>query len=184
MSSNTNLSANNRIISQFSASRNASLCGHYGMSTYIYIVRDLNQIIELRSLSNEGRAHCCSINCSIRTNFYIVFNYYIANLWDFIVSAICLWCKTKTIATNYRIRMDINTTSNHATIINLNSSENSTIVRDFCLCTYINLGINSAIVTNLYIFFNCAKRTNKYILTNFRCWVYMTGLSNPDLCIS
>ena len=70
------------------------------VTTNFYIMGYLDKVIQFYTFTDYGRTHCCPVNSGICADFNFVLHNNITNLANFLVSAIALWCKTKTITTN------------------------------------------------------------------------------------
>src|SRR5690348_8344099 len=78
--SHAGLGSDDCIVTQLRAARKAGLSHDQTMLSDRDIMRDMNQIIELRSRSNYRTPEGGAINCGIRSNFDIVLKDYVSNL--------------------------------------------------------------------------------------------------------
>src|SRR5690606_14129069 len=142
------LSTNNGVPADFGTPGNSRLGSYHRMFANLDIVRNLNQIIQLYALPYDGRSHRSTIDYRIRTDFDIILNDYVSNLADFIVGAILLGGKPKTIATHHRSGVDDNALANHAIEINRYPREQGGIVSDFHIIADVNVWVNFTPVAN------------------------------------
>ena len=54
--------------------RHASLRSHHRVASYLYIVGNLNQVVQLYTLMDDGGAHRGTVYARIGTDFHIVFD--------------------------------------------------------------------------------------------------------------
>ena len=52
---------------------NAYLCCHYGVRTYLYVVCYLYKVVEFNTSTYDGSTHRSTVDSSIGTQLYIVF---------------------------------------------------------------------------------------------------------------
>ncbi len=71
------------------------------------VVANMNQIVNLSALANNGGANGSTVNAGMGTDFHIILQHYIAYLWHLGMNAI-LAGKAKAICTNYSRAMDNN----------------------------------------------------------------------------
>ena len=62
MTDNTCLATNHYIAAYFGATTNAGLCSNYGIASYFYIVRNLDEVIELGTFMNDSRTNGGAVN--------------------------------------------------------------------------------------------------------------------------
>ena len=75
------------------------------MRTNPAVVRNVNHIVELGPVSNDGCAQSCAVDASIRANLNVGANFNRPDLRHFAIAA-RLHLKTETVRADHRARMD------------------------------------------------------------------------------
>src|SRR5262249_854274 len=60
-------------------------CGDYGVFPYLHVMRDLDEIVELHSSSNDCRFEGAAVDACIRSDLNVVFDDHATNLWKLYV---------------------------------------------------------------------------------------------------
>src|SRR5690606_36757290 len=97
----TGLTSQYHMLTHFGTAQNPGLCRDDTVVSYLGIVSDLDQIMQLNTLSDGCGAHRCAVYHSIGSYLYIIFDNHIANLRDFIVRHVIRRRKAKAIAYDY-----------------------------------------------------------------------------------
>ena len=116
MTSYSYLSTKHAPLSNLCRSSHTHLCTHHSMFTDVGIVGDLNQVIQLHSFSNIGAAHGRTINASVGTHLYVIFNGHDTNL-GYLVVAVFGRSESKAIGPNDRACMQDDTVAYLAIVI-------------------------------------------------------------------
>src|SRR5690606_7107348 len=158
------------------------------MFTDLYIVRNLNQIIQLYALPYDGRTHRSPINYGIRTNFNIILDNHITNLTNLVIGAILLGGKPKAVAANNCPRMDDNPLADDTVEIDGHTRKKGRIVSYLHLSTNVNMRVNLASVADDRSAVYISKSADICIFSNFgtrvdKCAILNTCLIQPHLII-
>ena len=185
MSYNAGLATNHYIVTNFCAAANARKCCYYCITTYLYIVSYLQQIIKLGAGSYNSTSYSSSINGSIASYFYTVFNNYIANLRNFFKTAIGLWCKAKAITAYYCACMYYYFAAYNTIVVYFYAGVNNAVVTYNYIIPNISIWIYFYTFPYYYIFSQVSKCANKNILPFFYSWVniYRLLYTNHLLCL-
>src|SRR5690606_21861177 len=173
------LATNDRVFANLGASRNAGLRSDNRVLSDFNIVRNLNKVVEFYALPNNGRSHGRSVNYLIVAYFDVIFDLYVANLADLLVSAIFPRRKPKTIAADYRSRMNRHMRTDYAIVVYRNSRKKSSVVADSGIVTDVHVGIYLTIVAYYGVFIDVGKCRNIYVFSNLCGWVDKNRLLNP-----
>ena len=74
MSGYTYLSGKYAPFAYLGGTRHASLRSHYRVASYLYIVGNLDQVVQLYALMDDGGTHRGTVYARIGTDFHIVFD--------------------------------------------------------------------------------------------------------------
>src|SRR3990172_7642208 len=98
MPDHSHLSAEHAIASNLGGSRHHTICRYVSVGANFYIMRNVNEVIELNAFVQNGGAKCCSVNGAVGSNLHIIFDNYISYLRNFLL---CFQCKAEAIAANH-----------------------------------------------------------------------------------
>src|SRR5690554_4262142 len=85
------------VFSNFCGTGHPHHSGNDGILSDFAVVCNLHKVVNFYSPANNGGAESTAIHRCVGTDFHIIFNYYIPNLWNLFVFAIILRGKTKTV---------------------------------------------------------------------------------------
>src|ERR1035437_456090 len=102
---------------------------------------NLYKIIKFNTLPDYCRAHSCTINCNISTDFAVILQNNIPYLRDLHKFTVTLGSKSESIASDNRTRMNDTTFTKNAIVINLYSGVDCTVIPKFGIVANINLRI-------------------------------------------
>ena len=100
MSRSTDLSGQNTVFTHFRAAGNTDLRAEERRFAHLHIMRDLNEIIYLHILANDGASHHRAVDGRVSANLHVVFDDDIAYLRDLLIHALCVRFKTKAVRTD------------------------------------------------------------------------------------
>ena len=109
---------------------------------------NLNQIIQLNTITHDCSTHCCSIDYCIGADLNIILHLHITNLRYFFICSVFLWCKSKSIRSDHNTRM------------------------------YDDIFPNLTIMINLHPWIECCIISNRYFIANIDLWVNFHVISN------
>ncbi len=141
MAYNSYLSTNLIPIANCSGSCNSSLRCYYIIFTNFDVVCNLNKVVYFSSFTNNCGTDCSTIYRAIGSNFHLIFNNNIPQLWNFF-KAIRSGLKSKSIAANYGIGMNYTIITNDAIIVNSSTAIDFAIFTNFHAFADIDLGEN------------------------------------------
>ena len=87
MSAETYLSANHAPVAYLRRTGDAYLSRHDGVFANLDVVRDLDEVVELNTFTDNGRIHHRAIDGRIGSHFYIVFKHDITELRNLFILA-------------------------------------------------------------------------------------------------
>ena len=177
MTSNTNLTTKNNIISKNGAPRYANLRSDQTPLPNLNIVTNLYEIIYLCSFSDDGMSKSCTIYCSICSYMDIVFYYNVTYLWQFHMFAIYSFIpKSVTAYYTSRIYYDKITNFTHIhdryIIVYRSTISNGDITANIRTCSYCR------IITYNSICIYDRICTYRHIPPYLCCFVYYRTLMN------
>src|SRR5208337_1155236 len=82
---NTNLAADDHVVANFCAARNARLRCDHTVASHPHVVRNLNQVVNLAPLTNHRYAQRATVHCAVAAYFDVVFNDHLASLREFLI---------------------------------------------------------------------------------------------------
>src|SRR6266404_190174 len=128
----SHLPTNHSVVLNNRASANARLGCNYNAFAYVYVVCDLDHVVDFRSSPNARNTKGRPINAGICADFHIIFNNYCSDLWEFDVSIRpahvpepiranhCSGMNNHAISNGYTV-VDHNTGMDHAILTNRNT---------------------------------------------------------------
>src|SRR5688572_7086469 len=164
MTDNTSLSSNHNVFANFGRTTDAGLGGDHCIMPYFHVMSNLDQVIQLRTGTNQCRTHRCAVNSGIGTDFDIVFNNDIADLWHFFEAPIWLRSKAETIAAYHCTCMDNYIPADQAIMVNSHSGVNDGVLTNHNIIAYICTRKNLHVVGNPRPFAEKGKCTNKNVI--------------------
>src|SRR5450756_1399569 len=87
MAGNSRLRCDDTIISQPRAAGETHLTHNQTIPADDHVVRDVNEVVNLRALTDDGRAERGAINGRVRADFHVVVNNDVADLQHFAMAA-------------------------------------------------------------------------------------------------
>src|SRR5690606_11624582 len=129
------LASNDRVVADLAASRTAGLRSDNRVLSDFNLVRNLHKVVEFSALQNDRRSHGRPVSYRIGAYFDVIFDLYVANLADLLVSAIFPRRKPKTIAADYRSRMNRQMRTDYANVVYRNSRKQRRVVSDSSIRT-------------------------------------------------
>ncbi|MNN37562.1 hypothetical protein D3C81_1515160 [compost metagenome] len=120
----------------------------YCILSNINIMCNLNQIIQLNTITHYCSAHCCPIDYSIGANLNIILHLHITDLRYFFICSVFLWSKSKSIRPNHNTGM------------------------------YYDIFPNLTIMINLHPWIECCIISNRNFIANIDLWVDFYVISN------
>jgi len=129
MAKDASTAANLAMIANDCTPSNAYTGRYRAAITDLHVVRDLNLIVELATLTNHGVINRSAVNCGVRTNLAIITNANGTCLRNLDPLA-AIACEPKSIRTDDCTRMDNDARSNHASRINCDSRIEATLFAD------------------------------------------------------
>ena len=111
-------------------------------------------------------SHCGTVNTSVGTNFYIVFQLHNSYLWNLFI-AICSRSKTKSVGTDYGSGVKNTIVPNSAILIDGYMRINNGVHAYFHIASDGSLRMYTYIVSNFSPVFDARKWTDVHILSNF-----------------
>jgi len=105
---------------------------HRGMGTNVYIVSNLDMVIEPHIVFNNGIVDCAAVNSGVGTYFTIVANLYGAQLRYF-YPVVLVKCQAKAIGTNNGTRVNDSPFTDSDTFTNSDARNQATTAADFAI---------------------------------------------------
>jgi len=104
--SDSHLPSDGYTVPEGAASRDARLRGNNGMCADLYVVSDMNQVVDLHSFADLGRLERTAVDRRIATDFDVVADFHPTDLREFLVTSLAENVP-KTIAADYDARVQL-----------------------------------------------------------------------------
>ncbi len=124
------LAADHDPVADLGAAADPRLSGDHSIVADFYIMRDLDQVVQLGAFTDKGRPDRRPVDRYIGADLHPILDQYIPDLRDLLKAPIRLWGKAKTIAADHRTRMDRDVGADHAIVIDLHPRMEHGIVTD------------------------------------------------------
>ena len=159
MSGQPHLACQNDPVADFRRAGHPDLGAHNTAHTYVYVVPDLDEVINFCIVANDRAGNFGAVNAGIGLHFYIVAQNHIADLRDFLVASV-VKCKPETVRADFSPGLQNN------------------VIFQYALLADNDLRVNVAVLADGYIFANVTLWENNGIVADLRT-VLNNGIS-PD----
>src|ERR1700678_1117497 len=119
MTHDPGLAADHHPAADLGAAADAGLRGYDGMMPDVYIMRYLDQVVQLCTLPDNGRPYRGAVDGGIHPDLYIILDHHIPDLRHFLERAVGLRGKTKTVSADDRSRVYGQMRADHKVVIDL-----------------------------------------------------------------
>ena len=117
MVDHANLTRQRHVRAQAAAARDANLCQEQVILTDLDVMGDMDQVVDLRTATDERLSYSGAVDAQIGTDFHIIFNAHPTDLWDFQMVAIWTRYIAIPIGPDHRTRVDDHSLANRHVIV-------------------------------------------------------------------
>src|SRR5580693_5781779 len=167
MSHDPRLAADHDPVAYLGAAADPRLSGDHGIVTDIYVVRDLDQVVQFGAFADKGRSDRRPVDRHIGSDLHPVLDQYIPDLGDLLKAPIRLRRKAKTIPADYRTRMDRDIGADHATVIDLHARMKYGVVPYPDIFAQVDLGVDLDLITDHHSITEIRKSADKDLIPQF-----------------
>ena len=125
---------------------------------------NLNQVVELYALANDGRIGLCTVDAGVCSDLYIILDDNITQLRNLVECTIGLGQETKAIGSDNCARVDNTVGSHSAALINLHTRVERSAGSDLHSITYIYLWVDFCAISDYSASLDYREITNIAIL--------------------
>ncbi len=148
----------------------------------LYIVGDLDQVINFGSFPDAGRSDGTAVNTAVAANFHIILQDYIAQLRNLLKTIFCR-LETEAIGANYSVAVHDAVITNHTVVVDPDPAVQNTVFTDLHIFTDIHMGIHLRTIADFYLLGYTGERTHIYILTNGGSFMEHSTLLNSGTAL-
>ena len=173
---NPDLSADDHVMAENAGARDARLGGDHGVRTNLYVMANMDQIIDFHASGDAGIVQRAAINGGIRSDFHIVANFDNPHLRKFPVAALAKRV-AETVRAQYGSGMDLHAIADAHVRVQCNARMDAAIVAD--PSGSANDGVSAdlrafadvRIFSNYCVWTNTRARSNFCQRSNYRGWM-------------
>ena len=159
---NADLPAQDGIVADTRAARNADLRNQNRLLPDVDIVPDLDEIVDFRTVADKRFVETGAVNAGVRAYFDIVLQNDFPRLRNFDVHAVYKLV-TEAVRAEHDARLQANTPAELAVVHNDDIGHNIRLLADFYEPAHIDIAKQHCIVADNRAFANGAVRTDKHI---------------------